>query len=152
VVAGLVFAVVLTAAAFTARPSVGRVGWVVIAGLGGAALLVLPALVVHGGLGQRSAAGYLGWATATAFVATAEEAFLRGALFGALSRWRGPDVAVVGAAAAFALLHLPLYGVTALPLDFAVGLLLGALRLLTGGWGAPAVAHAGADLVGWWLV
>jgi len=34
---------------------------------------------------------YAGWAAATAVVATAEEAFLRGALFGALQRWRGND-------------------------------------------------------------
>jgi membrane protease YdiL (CAAX protease family) len=152
VAGGVVFAVLLAVAAFAYRPAAGRRRWIVPAGLGGAALLVLPALVVHGGTGQLSMTGYAGWATATTFVATTEEAFLRGALFGALARWRGPDVAVVGAAAAFALLHLPLYGVGALPLDFAVGLLLGALRLVTGGWAAPAVAHAGADLVGWWLV
>lgn len=152
VTAGLVFAALLAAAAAAYRPTVGGTRWVVPAGLGGAALLVLPAAVANGGLGQLPVAGYVGWASATALVATAEEAFLRGALFGALARWRGPNVAVVGAAVAFALLHLPLYGVSALPLDFAVGLLLGALRLLTGGWAAPAVAHAGADLAGWWLV
>ena len=46
---------------------------------------------------------------------------------------------------------MPLYGWAALPLDLAVGLLLGGLRMLAGGWGAPAVAHAAADLAGWWL-
>jgi len=47
--------------------------------------------------------------------------------------------------------HVPLYGVGALPLDAAVGLLLGGLRLLTGGWVAPAAAHALADVAGGWL-
>jgi membrane protease YdiL (CAAX protease family) len=152
VTAGLVFAALLAALVALCRPALGAPRWIVPAGLGGAAVLVLPAAVANGGLGDLPATGYLGWAAATTLVATTEEAFLRGALFGALIRWRGPDVAVVGAAVAFALLHLPLYGVAALPLDLAVGLLLGALRLLTGGWAAPAVAHAGADLAGWWLV
>jgi len=119
------------------------------------AVLLLPVVVATrtGALSLRGdSTSYAGWAWATALVATAEEAFLRGALFGALQRWRGTDVAVVGAAVAFAALHVPLYGWHAVPLDLAVGLALGALRVVSGSWTAPAVAHVGADLVGWWLV
>jgi hypothetical protein len=39
-----------------------------------------------------------------------------------------------------------------LPLDLAVGLLLGGLRIVSGGVLAPAVAHVVADLVGGWLL
>lgn len=152
ITAGLVFAALLGVLAAAYRPDVGRVRWIIPAGVGGAALLVLPAVLTNGGLGQLPLTGYFGWAAATTVIVAAEEAFLRGVMFDALVRWRGADVAVVGAAAAFALLHLPLYGAGVLPLDFAVGLLLGALRLLTGGWAAPGVAHAGADFAGWWLV
>jgi hypothetical protein len=38
-----------------------------------------------------------------------------------------------------------------LPLDLAVGVCLGALRLYAGSATAPAVAHTLADLAGWWL-
>jgi membrane protease YdiL (CAAX protease family) len=151
VTGALTFAAVLGGCAVALRPAVGATRKAVLVGLFGAIVLVLPAVAVHGLSGTRTISGYAGWALLTTVVATAEEAFLRGALFGVLSRWRGPDVAVVGAAVAFALLHVPLYGWGVVPLDLAVGLLLGALRLLTGGWAAPAVAHVGADLVGWWV-
>jgi membrane protease YdiL (CAAX protease family) len=151
VAAALVFAVVLGAFAIAVRPSADPGLRSLLLGLAGAAVLVVPAAVTHGFSAQRTTSGYLGWALLTAVVATTEEAFLRGALFGVLARWGGSDVAVVGAAVAFALLHVPLYGWAVLPLDLAVGLLLGALRLLTGGWAAPAVAHVGADLAGWWV-
>ncbi len=58
---------------------------------------------------------------------------------------------LAGLGGAVGLLHVPLYGWTALPLDLAVGLLLGGLRMAAGGWGAQAVAHPVADLAGWWL-
>jgi membrane protease YdiL (CAAX protease family) len=136
---------------------VGRAGAVVssralVLGAAGAVLLGLPAVATRGIADVHPAGQFLTWAAATTLVAVTEEAVLRGALFDALDRWRGPDVAVVGAAIAFALLHVPLYGWYVVPLDLAVGLLLGALRLLTGTWTAPAVAHTGADLIGWWTV
>jgi hypothetical protein len=37
------------------------------------------------------------------------------------------------------------------PLDLAVGVVLGGLRLEAGTAAAPAVTHVGADLVGWFL-
>jgi membrane protease YdiL (CAAX protease family) len=153
--AGLVFAAVLTVLAVR-RVAAPRFGVAAIGiGLAGAAVLLLPVVVTATGRGITSAGGgaaYLSWGLATAVVATAEEAFLRGALFDALQRWRGSDVAVLGAAVAFAALHVPLYGWHVVPLDLAVGLGLGGLRLAAGTWTAPAIAHVGADLAGWWFV
>jgi membrane protease YdiL (CAAX protease family) len=150
--AGLIFAFALTLLAVLARTTATVSVRALAIGAAGAVVLVLPVLLTRGVSVVHPAGSYLGWATATAVVATAEEAFLRGALFDALDRWRGANVAVVGAAVAFALLHVPLYGWHVLPLDLAVGLALGALRLAAGTWTAPAVAHVGADLAGWWLV
>lgn len=149
--AALVFAALLAGGVLAVRCGVGLTRSSVAIGLLGGGLLAVPALA-HQGWSDLHPSGYLPWAVATAVVATAEEAFLRGALFAALDRWRGTGVAVVGAAIAFAGLHVPFYGWHAVPVDLAVGLLLGALRVWSGGWAAPAVAHVGADLVGWWLV
>jgi membrane protease YdiL (CAAX protease family) len=150
--AGLVFAAVLATLALASRAGLAVSRRALLIGVLGAAALVLPVLVTHGIGGHLDAAGYATWAPATLAVATAEEAFLRGALYDAVARSRGVDAAVVVGAVAFAALHVPLYGWHAVPLDLAVGLALGAMRVLTGTWTAPAVAHAGADLVGWWLL
>jgi membrane protease YdiL (CAAX protease family) len=150
--AGLTFAVVLAALALMSRVRLAVTLWGSAAGLIGAAVLVLPVVISHGLGGHLDATGYASWASATVVVATAEEAFLRGALYDAVARAHGVDVAIVVAAVAFAALHVPLYGWHVLPLDLAVGLALGALRLVTGTWTAPAIAHVGADLIGWWLL
>jgi membrane protease YdiL (CAAX protease family) len=84
-------------------------------------------------------------------VALAEEYFLRGALYEAVERWHGQTAAVVVGAVALAALHIPLYGFHVLPLDFAVGLWLGALRAIAGSPLAPGITHTVADLAGWWL-
>jgi membrane protease YdiL (CAAX protease family) len=149
--AGLVFAAALTVMCVLARTRVVISARAVAVGLAGAAVLLVPVLVAGSDPHVR-AGGYASWAVATALVATAEEAFLRGALFDAVTRWRGADAAVVVGAVAFAALHVPMYGWHVLPLDLAVGVGLGALRLLAGTWTAPAVAHVGADLAGWWLL
>ena len=150
--AGLVFAAILATAAVVSRVGVTVTPRAAAVGLAGVALLVLPVLATHDIGSARPGGSYTTWALATAAVATAEEAFLRGALYDAVSRARGTDAAVVVGALAFAALHVPLYGWKAAPLDFAVGLVLGALRVITGTWTAPAIAHVGADLVGWWLL
>jgi membrane protease YdiL (CAAX protease family) len=90
-------------------------------------------------------------ATATAAVigsiaAVAEEAFFRKFLYGWLSRW-GPPVAIAGSALAFAAVHIPVYGVAALPIDLGAGLLLGWQRWATGSWTAPAATHVIANLL-----
>ena len=76
----------------------------------------------------------------------AEEAFFRRFLYGWLERW-GAVVAVVVAALAFGLIHVPVYGWAVLPLDIAAGLVLGWQRWATGSWVAPALTHSVANLV-----
>jgi membrane protease YdiL (CAAX protease family) len=150
--AGLTFAAILAALAVAGRAQPQLSLRIVAIGVGVASLLVVPA-AVHGGVrGSLRAGAFPSWAVLTALVAGAEEAFLRGALFDAVQRRHSADAAVVVAAIAFAALHVPLYGWQAVPLDFAVGLVLGATRLVAGSWTAPAIAHVGADLAGWWLL
>jgi len=122
-------------------------------GLAGAAVLCAVPLAVH--LRTPGSALPLGqlprWAAVVTVVAVAEEMLLRGVLWSAVEAWRGTTAALVLTTAAFGLLHVPLYGWDALPLDLAVGLLLGGLRMAARGWGSAAVAHTVADLAGWWL-
>jgi membrane protease YdiL (CAAX protease family) len=73
-------------------------------------------------------------------------------VFTLLARRLGPVTAVLLTSMMFAGMHVPLYGVAALPLDFAVGMWLGGLRLLSGGVTASATAHALADLASGWLL
>jgi len=105
---------------------------------------------VPSGMG-RPAVPFLPWATITILVATAEEALLRGRLFDVTRRAGGVGLAVVLTTVAFALMHVPIYGWHVVPLDLAVGLGLGGLRLVTGGIAAPSAAHVVADLATWWL-
>jgi membrane protease YdiL (CAAX protease family) len=137
-----------------------------IAGIGLAGIAsVAPALggtIPVRGLGAP-AAPFVPWAVVTILVAVAEEGLLRGALFdrlaridghrgtGGQARIGGPALAIAVTTLAFALLHVPLYGWHVVPLDLAVGLVLGGLRLGTRGVAAPAAAHAVADLASWWL-
>lgn len=150
--AALAFAALLLALTALHPPRRGAAGRALLLGVGGVAVLVAPVALTRGVPAVHPAGSYATWALLTVVVAGAEEAFLRGALFDAVQRWRSADLAVVVTAIAFALLHLPFYGASAMPLDLAVGVALGALRLAAGSWLAPAIAHAGADLVGWWLV
>jgi membrane protease YdiL (CAAX protease family) len=159
--AGLAFAGLLLALTMAARTSppaaatapLGPWARQLVGGLGAAAVLCAVPLTVH--LRTPGAALSLHafplWAAVVTAVAVAEEALIRGALWGAYERRRGTAVALVGTTVVFGLLHVPLYGWQALPLDLAVGLLLGGLRMTTGGWGGPAVAHTLADVAGWWL-
>jgi membrane protease YdiL (CAAX protease family) len=78
--------------------------------------------------------------------AIAEEAFFRGFLFARLERW-GVGIAVVASAAAFALLHVPLYGMAAFPVDLGAGLLLSWQRAASGTWTVPAATHAVANVL-----
>jgi membrane protease YdiL (CAAX protease family) len=152
--AGLAFAAALVAMAVVC-PTVTRVGAVpIVAGAAGAAVLCAPvvALRLAGAMpAHRPGGGFVSWAAVVAVVAVAEEAFLRGALYGAAERWRGPAAAVAVSAVAFGLLHVPLYGWHVLPVDVAAGVWLGALRQATGTWTTSAVTHTVADLAAWWL-
>ena len=152
--AGLVFAGCLVVLTVAPRGGIGPAlsRRAVVLGLVGAAVLCLPSLVGHAvHPGVRPGGSYLHWALVVTVVAVAEEAFLRGALYSAVQGWRGDTAALVATAVAFSALHLPLYGWGSVPLDLAVGLVLGVLREQSGGWAAPAVCHVGADLAAWWL-
>jgi membrane protease YdiL (CAAX protease family) len=96
-------------------------------------------------------AGFWPWALVVAVVASAEELFLRGSLYDAVRGLAGIPAAVGVGAIAFGLLHVPLYGWHILPLDVAVGVVLGMLRASTGTVAAPAIAHIVADYGGWFL-
>ncbi len=150
--AGLVFAGCLIALGLAAGTRFVISKRAAIIGLLGGLALCVPAVVAHlSGQPPVSVQGYLGWAVAVTIVATAEEFFLRGTLYDAVTNWRGQSVAILVSAVAFALLHVPLYGWQVLPLDLAVGLWLGSLRAVTNTWTAPAMAHTIADLLAWWL-
>jgi membrane protease YdiL (CAAX protease family) len=122
-------------------------------GVAGAAVLLAGPLLRGGPLQARAPSGFLLWEWVPVVVAVglAEEVALRGVLYSAL-REAGGDVAAIGVAAlAFGLLHVPLYGWGALPLDLAVGVWLGVLRMVSGGVLAPATAHVLADLATAWV-
>ncbi len=103
----------------------------------GASTLHGPALPAPGGLAVLALVAGTG---------VAEEAFFRRLLYGRLERW-GAAVAVVGSAAAFGLMHVPLHGTAALPVDLGAGLFLSWQRWASGTWAAPAATHALANLV-----
>jgi membrane protease YdiL (CAAX protease family) len=78
--------------------------------------------------------------------AVAEEALFRRVLYDRLLRL-GVVVAVGGTAVVFALVHLPAYGVAAMPVDLGAALLLGWQRYASGRWTVPAVTHVVANLL-----
>ena len=111
------------------------------------AALVLPS--VSGHITGRPIDAFWGWAAMAAVVATLEETAIRGALY---RRWLeevGPVAAIGIGAAVFALIHLPRYGFSAMPLDLAVGVALGGLRAVTGRVLPCAIAHTIADWGAW---
>ena len=78
--------------------------------------------------------------------AVSEEALFRRFLYGRLERL-GVPLAIVVTALTFALIHVPLYGPAALPIDLAAGLLLGWQRWASGTWAVPAATHVVANLL-----
>jgi membrane protease YdiL (CAAX protease family) len=149
--AGLVFAAVLLAMAIAARTRVPVTTRALGLGAAGAVVLCLPVALLRIGEPLHAAAGFGQWAVVVAVVATAEEVFLRGTLYDAVRAAVDERAAIAVGAVAFALLHVPLYGWHVVPLDLAVGLILGELRRVTGTAAAPTVTHVGADLVAWFL-
>jgi membrane protease YdiL (CAAX protease family) len=153
--AGGAFGVGLVAISATTgwRPAMPRLSSVLLGAAGGLLLVALPRLAhpsLPSAIGIRPEP-FLAWGLVTAFVVVGEEALLRGALFSALSEAAGPLAAVLVTSFAFGLMHVPLYGWQVVPLDLGVGVLLGGMRLATGGIAAPAVTHLIADLSTWWL-
>ena len=119
----------------------------VVAGVMVGAILLAP--VVTGRLSGRPLPDFWAWAAITALIATLEETAIRGALYRRWSEEAGPVAAIVVGAMVFALIHLPRYGVGAMPLDAAVGLALGGLRAVTGRVLPCAIAHTIADWGAW---
>jgi hypothetical protein len=132
-----------------------RVAHLLAGALIGAALLVPGAWLAVHGLPARGLsfplAGYGPWAVAVTMVAITEEVALRAILQPRAREAFGAGWAMVLTAAVFALIHLPLYGPSALPLDFGVGLVFGGLRQRTGSVAACALGHVVADLGSWWV-
>jgi membrane protease YdiL (CAAX protease family) len=117
-------------------------GWGVVLGVG--LLGVGGAAVVGGPVGDRRVGVVAGGIAVLA--AVAEEALFRRVLYDRLLRF-GVVVAVAGSAGLFALVHLPAYGLAAMPVDFGAALLLGWQRYASGRWTVPAVTHAVANLL-----
>jgi membrane protease YdiL (CAAX protease family) len=155
-VGGLPFAVPLLAVGYLAltgaalavgerhtdRAHGSPLGWAVplMVGLVG----VTGAAVVGGPVADRRVGGV---AVGLALVAAvAEEALFRRVLYDRLLRF-GVVMAVVGSAVVFALVHLPAYGLAAMPVDLGAALLLGWQRYASGRWTVPAVTHAVANLL-----
>jgi membrane protease YdiL (CAAX protease family) len=116
-----------------------RIVGVTLLGVGAVALVRAIAPPIH--------AAYTGEAfVANIVAAIAEEAFFRRFVYGWLAA-RGEGFAIAGAAALFALIHVPIYGFGVLPIDFAAGLLLGWQRRESGTWMSPAITHAFANIL-----
>jgi membrane protease YdiL (CAAX protease family) len=76
--------------------------------------------------------------------AVAEEALFRRVAYARLARF-GALVAIAGSAILFAGVHLPAYGLPAMPVDLGAGLLFGWQRWASGSWLVPAGTHAFAN-------
>jgi membrane protease YdiL (CAAX protease family) len=140
--AAVLAAILVTSLLVPLTNDVGHVrpALVIVVGLAGVALAALVA--------GRPIAAPLGVSALplALFAAVAEEALFRRAAYGWLAR-SGPSVAVVGSALLFAAVHVPLYGVAALPVDLGAGLLLSWQRWASGTWTAAAATHAAANLI-----
>jgi membrane protease YdiL (CAAX protease family) len=153
--AGLVFAACLIGLTLAYRIPASWSWYGLWLGLGGTLVLIGPVALLHMsdvGLHARPAGNYIYWSLIVSLVAAAEEIFLRGVLYTAVWKWRGHVPAIILGAVLFTALHVPLYGFHVIPLDLAVGLLLGVLRYASGSWQAPAITHVLADLGAWWIV
>ncbi len=116
--------------------------WSVVLAAGVGAMLAARAVA---GIGIPARAGLLAL-TLNTLAAVAEEAFFRRYLYARLLRW-GAAVAVLVSALAFALVHVPGYGLAALPLDAGAGLLLSWQRWASGRWEVPAATHVFANVL-----
>ena len=147
-----VFAVTLVAIAWLGRDAaVGEARWGRGVSIAAGLLLglVLLAPLAASSLNGRPLSGFWQWGAIAAGVATLEELVIRGRL---QQRWTGevgPLAAILAGAAVFALIHLPRYGLSAMPLDFSVGLAFGGLRAISGRVMPGAIAHVMADWGAW---
>jgi uncharacterized protein len=120
----------------------GPLGWGVPLALG--LVAVAGAGVVAGPVAERRVGAVA--AGLALLAAVAEEALFRRVLYDRLLRF-GVVAAVLGSAVVFALIHLPSYGLAAMPVDLGAALLLSWQRYASGRWTVPAVTHAVANLL-----
>jgi membrane protease YdiL (CAAX protease family) len=129
----------------------GEARWGRVASIGAGLCLglALVAPLLGGDSSGRTLNGFWQWGAIAAVVATLEEVVIRGRLQQRLTQELGPLVAILAGAVVFALIHLPRYGPSAMPLDFSVGVALGGLRAVTGRVMPGAIAHVMADWGAW---
>ena len=140
--ASVLLAILVGSLVVPAHPGPARIRPVVVLAIGLAAIALASAAA-----GPPVRTPYASWALPLALLAAvAEEALFRRAAYGALER-HGALVAVGLTALAFVLVHVPLYGVTAFPVDLGAGLLLSWQRWASGTWTVPAATHAAANLL-----
>jgi membrane protease YdiL (CAAX protease family) len=82
----------------------------------------------------------------TILAAVAEEALFRGLMFARLLSY-GRYLAIILSAGMFALVHVPFYGLRALPVDLGAGMLFAWQRSESGSWSVPAATHALANVL-----
>jgi membrane protease YdiL (CAAX protease family) len=118
-------------------------------GLGLLAGAALVAPIPFSGISSaRQLSAFGPWATATLIVAALEEVAIRGAVQQLWTEERGVLAGLVAGALTFAAIHLS-HGLAAMPIDIAVGFLLGGLRLVTGRVFPCVIAHMFADWGAW---
>jgi hypothetical protein len=120
---------------------VSRARWIAVVAAGTAFFGIARLLASPVGIRVTS----LGFLT-LAIASVAEECFFRRYVYAWAARW-GAGAAIGVAAVTFALVHVPMYGVRALPVDLAAGALLGWQRWAAGTWTAPALTHLVADFL-----
>jgi membrane protease YdiL (CAAX protease family) len=128
--------------AVNAKPQAARLRWLAATALGTAPFVFASLFLMSNPL-PRAAFSAI---AASVVAAVAEEVFFRRLVYGWLERW-GAAAAIAGSAALFAAIHVPVYGLAVLPLDFAAGLIFGWQRRATGSWTAPAATHVVANLL-----
>jgi membrane protease YdiL (CAAX protease family) len=146
-----VFAAVLLGVTLVDAPKLEEARWgrgrAIVVGIAVGVLLLGP--VITGRVAGRPIEAFWSWAVVAALVATLEETAIRGVLYRHWLEEAGTFAAIVSGAGVFALIHLPRYGLGAMPLDFAVGLTLGGLRAVAGRVLPCAIAHTVADWGAW---
>jgi membrane protease YdiL (CAAX protease family) len=151
--ANTIFALVLALVVVLEPPhaiaGVRPLGMVPSLGLALLAAAALMAPVLFSGVSNARPITVFGpWATATLMVAVLEEAAIRGAVQQLWTEERGVVAGLAAGAITFAAIHLP-HGLAAMPIDLAVGFVLGGLRLVTGRVLPCVIAHTLADWSAW---
>lgn len=127
--------------AMAQRERVRTLRWLLIASVGIAAFAL--GRTLSGGPGiQADTLGKLSLVVA----AVCEEAFFRRFLYGLIEP-RSAFAAAAITTVLFALVHLPMYGIRAMPIDLAAGALLAWQRWASGTWTASAVTHVFVNLI-----